>query len=68
MVNFRSFHYIILEDFFIGNIFRQQWNDNRLEFNDEMGKIKYLTMTEKSKVKIDKYSWTLWIKVKLSSI
>ncbi len=29
---------------------RQQWNDNRLEFNDQGGKIKYLTMTERSKV------------------
>jgi len=30
--------------------FRQQWNDNRLQFNNIGGKIKYLTMTERSKV------------------
>merc|ERR550517_1996967 len=30
--------------------FRQQWNDNRLQFDNREGKIKYLTMTEKSKV------------------
>ena len=33
---------------------RQQWNDNRLEFSDEGGKIKYLTMTERSKVSTEK--------------
>ena len=31
-------------------LFRQQWSDNRLAFNDQAGKIKYLTMTERSKV------------------
>ena len=31
--------------------FRQQWNDNRLAFNDMGGKIKYLTMTDRGKVR-----------------
>ena len=30
--------------------FRQQWNDNRLAFNNMGGKIKYLTMTDRGKV------------------
>ena len=30
---------------------RQQWNDNRLAFNSIGGKIRYLTMTEKDKVR-----------------
>ena len=30
--------------------FRQQWNDNRLAFNDLQGRIKYLTMTDSKKV------------------
>ena len=30
--------------------FRQQWNDNRLAFNDMDGRIKYLTMTDSRKV------------------
>ena len=29
---------------------RQQWNDNRLAFNDMDGRIKYLTMTDREKV------------------
>ena len=29
---------------------RQQWNDNRLAFNDMGGRIKYLTMTDRGKV------------------
>ena len=31
--------------------FRQQWNDNRLAFNDMRGRIKYLTMTDRGKVR-----------------
>ena len=31
--------------------FRQQWNDNRLAFNNMGGKIKYLTMTDRGKVR-----------------
>ncbi|CAB4058243.1 GRGLCN [Lepeophtheirus salmonis] len=30
--------------------FRQQWNDNRLSFDDMEGRIKYLTMTDSKKV------------------
>ena len=33
---------------------RQQWNDNRLAFDDMGGKIKYLTMTDKGKVSVMK--------------
>ena len=32
--------------------FRQQWNDNRLSYNDMGGRIKYLTMTDRGKVGI----------------
>ena len=31
--------------------FRQQWNDNRLAFNNMRGRIKYLTMTDRGKVR-----------------
>ena len=37
-------------EFSIQITFRQKWNDNRLEFNDMGGEIKYLSMTERSKV------------------
>ncbi|XP_076059352.1 glutamate-gated chloride channel-like isoform X3 [Oratosquilla oratoria] len=30
--------------------FREQWNDDRLNFNDSDGKIKYLTLTETDKI------------------
>ena len=30
--------------------FRQQWNDNRLGYNDMGGRMKYLTMTDRGKV------------------
>ena len=35
--------------------FRQQWNDNRLSYNDMGGRIKYLTMTDRGKVRILQY-------------
>ena len=45
--------------------FRQQWNDNRLTFNDMGGKIKYLTMTDRGKVNLrwnkHFYDFNLWI-------
>ena len=48
----RSFEKIddVKMEFSIQITFRQQWNDNRLAFSDMGGKIKYLTMTERSKV------------------
>jgi anionic glutamate receptor len=48
----RSFEKIddVKMEFSIQITFRQQWNDNRLAFGDMGGKIKYLTMTERSKV------------------
>jgi len=48
----RSFEKIddVKMEFSIQITFRQQWNDNRLEFSNMGGKIKYLTMTERSKV------------------
>ena len=48
----RSFEKIddVKMEFSIQITFRQQWNDNRLAFHDMGGKIKYLTMTERSKV------------------
>ena len=33
--------------------FRQQWNDNRLSYNDMGGRIKYLTMTDRGKVSLN---------------
>ena len=48
----RSFEKIdnVKMEFSIQITFRQQWNDNRLAFSEMGGKIKYLTMTERSKV------------------
>ena len=48
----RSFEKIddVKMEFSIQITFRQQWNDNRLAFSDMGGKIRYLTMTERSKV------------------
>ena len=54
MVNLyvRSFEKIddVKMEFSVQITFRQQWNDNRLAFNDIGGKIKYLTMTERNRV------------------
>merc|ERR1719347_77165 len=54
MVNLyvRSFEKIddVKMEFSVQITFRQQWNDNRLAFNNLNGKIKYLTLTERSKV------------------
>jgi len=54
MVNLyvRSFEKIddVKMEFSVQITFRQQWNDNRLSFNNIGGKIKYLTMTERNKV------------------
>ena len=48
----RSFEKIddVKMEFSIQITFRQRWNDNRLAFHDMGGRIKYLTMTERSKV------------------
>ena len=50
----RSFEKIddVKMEFSVQITFRQQWNDNRLGFNDMGGKIKYLTMTDRGKVGI----------------
>ena len=48
-----SFNYIThlsLQEYSVQITFRQQWNDNRLAFNDLKGRIKYLTMTDSKKV------------------
>jgi anionic glutamate receptor len=54
MVNLyvRSFEKIddVKMEFSVQITFRQQWNDNRLAFNNIGGKIKYLTMTERNRV------------------
>ena len=47
------FNHIIwscLQEYSVQITFRQQWNDNRLAFNDLKGRIKYLTMTDSKKV------------------
>ena len=41
---------VILQEYSVQITFRQQWNDNRLAFNDMDGRIKYLTMTDSKKV------------------
>ena len=48
----RSFEKIddVKMEFSVQITFRQQWNDNRLAFNNMGGKIKYLTMTDRGKV------------------
>ena len=48
----RSFEKIddVKMEFSVQITFRQQWYDNRLEYDDMGGKIKYLTMTDSSKV------------------
>ena len=48
----RSFEKIddVKMEFSVQITFRQQWYDNRLEYDDMDGKIKYLTMTDSSKV------------------
>jgi len=48
----RSFEKIddVKMEFSVQITFRQQWNDNRLSFNNIGGKIKYLTLTERNKV------------------
>jgi len=48
----RSFEKIddVKMEFSVQITFRQLWNDNRLQFNNMGGKIKYLTMTERDKV------------------
>ena len=48
----RSFEKIddVKMEFSVQITFRQQWYDNRLEFDDMGGKIKYLTMTDSTKV------------------
>ena len=48
----RSFEKIddVKMEFSVQITFRQQWNDNRLAFNNRGGKIKYLTMTDRGKV------------------
>ena len=48
----RSFEKIddVKMEFSVQITFRQQWYDNRLEFDDLGGKIKYLTMTDSNKV------------------
>lgn len=49
---FRSFDKIddVKMEYSVQITFRQQWNDNRLAFNDMEGRIKYLTMTDSKKV------------------
>ena len=48
----RSFEKIddVKMEFSVQITFRQKWYDNRLEFDDLDGKIKYLTMTDSEKV------------------
>merc|ERR1712155_275376 len=48
----RSFEKIddVKMEFSVQITFRQLWNDNRLAFDDLDGKIKYLTMTDSTKV------------------
>ena len=48
----RSFEKIddVKMEFSVQITFRQQWYDNRLEYDDMGGKIKYLTMTDSTKV------------------
>ena len=48
----RSFEKIddVKMEFSVQITFRQKWYDNRLEFDDMGGRIKYLTMTDSSKV------------------
>ena len=48
--------------------FRQQWNDNRLAFNDMGGKIKYLTMTDWGKVRTWRRQKDLSISVTISGV
>ena len=43
-------HFIFQQEYSVQITFRQQWNDNRLAFNDLQGRIKYLTMTDSKKV------------------
>lgn len=48
----RSFEKIddVKMEFSVQITFRQRWYDNRLEYDDLDGKIKYLTMTDSTKV------------------
>ena len=43
-------HFLFQQEYSVQITFRQQWNDNRLAFNDLQGRIKYLTMTDSKKV------------------
>jgi len=49
---FRSFEKIddVRMEYSVQITFRQQWNDNRLKFNDFGGRIKYLTITDSRRV------------------
>jgi len=49
---FRSFEKIddVKMEYSVQITFRQQWNDNRLAFNNMDGRIKYLTMTDSRRV------------------
>jgi len=49
---FRSFEKIddVKMEYSVQITFRQQWNDNRLAFNNMDGRIQYLTMTDASRV------------------
>ena len=42
--------FLFQQEYSVQITFRQQWNDNRLAFNDLQGRIKYLTMTDSKKV------------------
>lgn len=47
----RSFFTIwILQEYSVQLTFREQWLDERLKFNDFGGRLKYLTLTEASRV------------------